>query len=295
MASFTIRPLSPAIGAVVDGINVGEAQPDAAIAALRAALLRHHVIFFENQAITPRQQRDFSARFGLLHSHPVYPPLPDVPEVMVLDNHPGNPTHNDNWHSDTTFLPEPPMGALLHAYDIPPSGGDTIWANMEMAAAALSAPLRAFLAGLSAEHSFMRAFPPNWTVSKNAGSEKYEKAVRENPPEIHPVIRTHPETGADILNVNYGFTTKIKGLRGNESRMLLQFLHAHMQKPEFQVRWRWKKGDIAFWDNRSTQHYAVNDYLPHRRIMHRTLLKGDRPFYDAARAAALVAAFKQAA
>jgi taurine dioxygenase len=290
MRSLAVRTLTPTIGAVIEGADLSQAIDDEVIAAIRAALLRHRVIFFEDQHITPVQQRDFAARFGRLHTHPLYPGVPEAPEMFILDNHAGNPTDNDSWHTDVTFIETPPLGAVLYARQLPPEGGDTLWCNTRAAYEALSPAMQAFLAPLDAVHDFARGFPARGTVAKAAGSGKHAKAVEEHPPVIHPVIRTHPETGEDSLFVNYGFTARIKGLRRKESDAILAMLFDHIQKPEFHVRWRWKENAIAFWDNRITQHYAVNDYLPHRRVMHRATILGDRPFHRSRRAEGLRAA-----
>jgi taurine dioxygenase len=279
MAKITVRTLTPTIGAVVEGADLSKALADEEIAQIRAALLKHKVIFFEDQHISAVEHRDFAARFGKLHTHPLYPGVPEAPEMFILDNHASNPTDNDAWHTDVTFIETPPLGAILYAKLLPEEGGDTCWANMQAAYEALSPPMRAFLASLDAVHDFARGFPAKMTVAQAAGDQKYTKAVEEHPPVVHPVVRTHPETGADGLFVNYGFTARIKGLRRNESEALLAMLFAHVQKPEFQVRWRWKPNSIAFWDNRITQHYAVNDYLPNRRVMHRATILGDRPYH----------------
>jgi taurine dioxygenase len=285
-ADVKVTALTPAIGALVTGIDLAHDLDADSIGEVRQALLKHQVLFFEDQDLTPRQQRDFAAKFGALHVHPLYPQLPDVPDVLILDNHAGNPTDNDAWHTDVTFIETPPLGALLYARELPPEGGDTMWSSMTAAYRALSAPLRTFLSTLEAEHNFLRSFSPERKVSLNAGQDRYDAARREHPPVAHPVIRTHPETGEDGLFVNFGFTTKILGLSGKESRMLLKFLHEHIQQPEFLVRWRWKPGSLAFWDNRCTQHFAVNDYLPHRRVMHRVTILGDRPYQGTPKAAA---------
>jgi taurine dioxygenase len=274
-----ILPLNPTIGARVSGVDLAEPQPDAVVADIRGALLRHKVLFFEDQDLTPQAQRDFAKRFGDLHIHPVYPQVEGVPEILVLDNHKDNPTDNDNWHTDVTFIETPPLGSLLYAKHLPPIGGDTIWSDSEAAFAALSPTFQAFLSGLEAVHDFTKSFPPDRQVAQNAGEERYGKARRDHPPVTHPVVRTHPETGRQGLFVNYGFTTRIKGLSSKESGAILRLLFEHIQKPEFLVRWTWKPGALAFWDNRVTQHYAVNDYLPHRRIMHRATVLGDRPIY----------------
>jgi taurine dioxygenase len=276
--AIQVSPLTPTIGAVIGGVDLSKRPDDSQIAQIRAALLAHKVVFFEDQHLTPTQHRDFARRFGELHTHPLYPGVAEAPELFVLDNHAGNPTDNDAWHTDVTFIETPPLGALLYAKSLPEIGGDTIWANMQAAYEALSKPMREFLIQRDAVHDFARGFPPRRSVAVAAGADKYAKALEEHPPVVHPVIRTHPETGADSLFVNYGFTSHIKGLKRTESDALLNMLFTHIQKPEFHVRWRWKPNAIAFWDNRITQHYAVNDYLPNRRVMHRATVLGDKPF-----------------
>ncbi|MDH4384330.1 MAG: taurine dioxygenase [Caulobacter sp.] len=277
--SFQIEVLSPAIGALVRGVNLAEPASDDLIGEIRSALLAHKVIFFEGQDFTPGQQRDFAARFGDLHLHPLYDRNDAHPEIMIIDNHVDNPTDNNFWHTDVTFIETPPMGSILAARTLPPTGGDTMWASMSAAYDALSAPMQRFLEGLEAIHDFAYAFTAQGLAGSQAGRERYEKAVAENPPVTHPVVRCHPETGQRGIFVNSVFTRRIKGLRREESQALMTFLNAHVQKPEFVVRWRWRSGDVAFWDNRNTQHRAVDDFLPHRRIMTRATVLGDRPFF----------------
>ncbi|MDP1600712.1 taurine dioxygenase [Phenylobacterium sp.] len=279
MAKFQVTTLTPTIGAVVEGVDLSKPLDAEQFEEIHQALLKHQVIFFEDQHITPVQHRDFAARFGALHTHPLYPGVPEAPELFILDNHKDNPTDNDSWHTDVTFIQTPPMASILYAKLLPPEGGDTIWSNMRAAYEALSPPFRQFLSSLDGVHDFARGFPQRGIVAEGAGAEKHAKAVAENPPVLHPVIRTHPETGEDGLFVNFGFTDRIKGLRRKESDAILNMLFEHIQKPEFLVRWRWKDNAIAFWDNRVTQHYAVNDYLPHRRIMNRATVLGDRPYH----------------
>jgi len=274
-----VKPLTPTIGAVVEGVDLSQGVSADLAEALRQALLQHQVIFFEDQHMTPVQHRDFAARFGALHTHPLYPGVPEAPELFILDNHAGNPTDNDAWHTDVTFIETPPMGSILYARSLPPSGGDTIWANMRAAYEALSPTFREFLSGLDAVHDFARGFPQQGIVANASGAEKHAKALAEHPPVLHPVVRTHPETGEDGLFVNFGFTARIKGLRRKESDAILNMLFEHVTRPEFQVRWRWSDNAVAFWDNRVTQHYAVNDYLPARRVMNRATILGERPYH----------------
>ena len=278
MAELTIHPLGPAIGAVVGGLSLARPLADAHRDALLAALLQHHVLFFENQPVTPAQQRDLAARFGRLHIHPIYPHVADVPEIIVLDTDSHNLPDNDNWHTDVTFIATPPMGALLSAKRLPPSGGDTLWASGIAAWEALSAPMQRLLDGLSAEHDMLQSFPAHRFARTPEERLRWEEGRRNNPPVTHPVVRTHPVSRRRGLFVNEGFTTRIHALSAKESDAVLRLLFAHLARPEFCVRWRWKEGDIAFWDNRLTLHYATADYLPHRRVMHRATILGDAPF-----------------
>ncbi|HEY9100928.1 taurine dioxygenase [Chitinimonas sp.] len=273
-----ITPLTPAIGALVEGLNLAEPLADAHQAAISQALLEHQVLFFRKQPITPRQQRDFAARFGDLHVHPIYPNIPEHPQIMVLDTDANNLPDNDNWHTDVTFIQTPPLGAILAAKQLPPTGGDTLWASGIAAFEALSKPLQTLLDGLQAEHDFVKSFPASRHAITPEAAAHWEETRRKHPPLLHPVVRTHPVSGRKALFVNEGFTTRIVDLQPRESEALLAFLYAHVARPEFTLRWRWELDDVAFWDNRVTQHYAVADYLPARRIMHRATILGDRPF-----------------
>jgi taurine dioxygenase len=276
---MNIQPLNPALGAIVSGLPLRADLDDAQRDALLAALLKHHVLFFEGQGLSPAVQRDVAARFGSLHIHPIYPHVPEVPEIIVLDTSLDNPPDNDNWHTDVTFLAEPAMGALLHAQVLPPSGGDTLWASGIAAWHSLSGPWQQMLAGLHAEHDILKSFPA-WRFARTpAEKQRWDQARADHPPRLHPVVRTHPASGQQGLFVNEGFTTRIVELNASESDAVLRQLFAHIQRPEHCVRWRWKAGDVAFWDNRLTQHYATADYLPARRVMHRATILGDAPFY----------------
>ena len=273
-----LKPMGPAIGAIVEDIDLTLPLCDDDHAALHTALLQHQVLFFENQPVTPQQQRDLAARFGDLHIHPVYPQHPEVPEIILLDTSRDNPPDNDNWHTDVTFIETPPMGAVLSAQLLPASGGDTLWASGIAAYEALSEPFRRMLDPLSAEHDFLQSFPA-WRFARTPAERvRWEAARDKHPPVVHPVIRTHPESGRRGLFVSEGFTSRIVELDKKESDAVLAHLRVHVAKPEFTVRWRWKRHDLVFWDNRLTQHYASADYLPQRRVMHRATILGDKPF-----------------
>jgi taurine dioxygenase len=276
--SIEVTHLTRAFGAVLSGVDLTEQLPQSAIDRLSELLVERKVLFFRNQEMTPHVQRDFAARFGTLHVHPIYPVLPDLPEILLLDNHAAFLPDNDNWHTDVTFAKTPPLAGLLAAKRIPPIGGDTLWSDSTAAYEALSEPLRRFLDGLTAQHSVAKSFPPERWQNDPAFKERYERAVAKHPPVDHPVVRTHPVSHRKGLFVNEGFTTHINGIKPRESEALLKFLFAHAGQPEFILRWRWAVGDVAFWDNRNTQHYAVADYLPERRTMHRATINGDEPF-----------------
>ncbi|MBV9570796.1 MAG: taurine dioxygenase [Alphaproteobacteria bacterium] len=276
--TFEIAPLSPTLGARISGVDLAGPLHDETIAEIRKALLQHEVLFFEDQTLTPPQHRDLAARFGQLHLHPIRPSVPGSPEVLVMDNQPASDTDTGAWRADVTFIDTPPMASMLYAREVPAEGGDTLWSSMRAAYAALSPSLRAFLQPLDAEHDFTRSFPPDHLASLNVGIERYAWARREYPPVAHPLVRTHPETGREGLFVNSGFTTRILGLTKAESAKILELLSEHIQRPEFVVRWRWRPNTLAFWDNRVTQHYTVDDYQPHRRVMHRVTILGDKPF-----------------
>ncbi|MDX7863073.1 taurine dioxygenase [Aeromonas caviae] len=276
---LTITPLGPHIGAVIAGVNLAEPLSQGQFEQLHRALLKYQVLFFRNQPITPQAQRALANRFGDLHIHPVYPHTEEAEEIIVLDTHDDNPPDNDNWHTDVTFIETPPALAILAAKQLPPTGGDTLWASGIAALAALSPPLQTLLAGLEAEHDFTKSFPAHRHDDSEEARQRWQAAVARHPPLRHPVIRTHPVSGRQALFVNEGFTTRLPGLPPKESEALLGFLFEHITRPEFQVRWRWQENDIAIWDNRVTQHYANADYLPARRVMHRATILGDKPFW----------------
>ena len=276
--AIQVTRVTPAIGALIEGVDLSRelAQPD--IDRLAELLVQHQVLFFRDQPLTPPQQVRFAAQFGTLHVHPIYPVLPELPEILVLDTSKDFLPDNDNWHTDVTFSETPPLAGVLSAKQMPSSGGDTLWSSCSAAYEALSEPMKRMLDGLTAQHSVAKSFPPERWQNDPAFKERYERAVAKHPPVNHPVVRTHPVTGRKGLFVNGGFTTHINELRPTESRVLLDFLDAHAGRPEFTVRWRWKVNDLVFWDNRVTQHYAVADYLPERRVVYRATVNGDKPY-----------------
>ena len=276
--SLTITPLSCALGARIDDVDITRPLNLEQRDAIEQALLKHQVLFFREQPLNPQQQARFAANFGALHVHPIYPNVPEQPEVLILDTAVTDVRDNAIWHTDVTFLPTPALGAVLSAKLLPAFGGDTLWASGIAAYEALSAPMQALLQGLTATHDFIKSFPQERFGSSTEDLVRWEEARQKNPPLSHPVIRTHPASGRKSLFVNEGFTTHINELAETESEAILKLLFTHATRPEFTIRWRWQENDVAFWDNRVTQHFAVDDYRPQRRVMHRATILGDVPF-----------------
>ncbi|QKF50857.1 taurine dioxygenase [Pseudomonas graminis] len=276
--SIDIHPLSPALGAQISGVDLSLDLTGEQRNVIERALLDHQVLFFRDQPITPQQQARFAAHFGDLHIHPIYPNVPEQPEVLILDTAVTDVRDNAIWHTDVTFLPTPALGAVLSAKQVPAYGGDTLWASGIAAFEALSRPMQMLLDGLTATHDFTRSFPLERFGNTAEDLARWEETRRKNPPLSHPVIRTHPVSGRKALFVNEGFTTRINELEAAESEAILKLLFAHGTRPEFTLRWRWQANDVAMWDNRVTQHYAVDDYRPQRRVMHRATILGDAPF-----------------
>jgi taurine dioxygenase len=267
--------LTPAIGAIITGIDLTASLAEDVVASLREALDRHLVLFFEDQVLDPVQQRDFARRFGALYKHPFYSGHEEAPEVLLLEHDETHRANSDRWHNDVTYLQEPPQAAVLYAEEVPEVGGDTLWANMYLAYETLSPPLRELASNLRAVHSFARNFSPERFRALGMEDKRDELYV-QHPPVSHPVALENPLTGRKALFVNQDFTSHIEGLSARESEALLRFLFAHMSQPEFQIRWRWQSHTVAFWDNRWAQHCALADYFPNRRRMRRATILGDR-------------------
>lgn len=273
MTPFGFRAVATTLGAEIESVDLAGPLDDDTIGALRAALLERKVLFFREQSLTPDGLTALARRFGEpTPAHPVEPSLPGHPEVLPLDS--GEGARADVWHSDLTFQPCPPLGALLLASTVPAVGGDTLWADMAAAYEAVSDPLRGFLEGLTAAHSAQKA--GGYFAQRDAAGERAARAAADGPVH-HPVVRVHPETGRRSLFVNPLFTLGIDGLHRAESQALLRHLHEVATAPEHVVRWQWREGDLAFWDNRCTMHYALLDFGPAVRRMERVAIEGDRP------------------
>lgn len=273
--TLDIEPIGPTIGAEIHGLDLTRELDEAHFAALEAALIEHKVIYLRDQAVTTAQQVALGKRFGELEVHP-FRPEGEFPEIMVLDNHKDNPVlSTDVWHSDTTFREGPTKYSILRCLQMPAVGGDTLWADMCAAYDGLSDKLRSMIDGLEAVHDF-KNFRALFTRSPE-DQERLRQMEELYPNPTHPVVRTHPVTGKKAIFVNSQFTLRIDGMKERESRALLDLLYEQAHVPEYQFRLRWKPGTIALWDNRSTQHYAANDYYPNRRHMERVAVIGDRP------------------
>lgn len=282
-ASFSLTSSTPVIGAEVDGLDLREPLDDATYVALRAALVKHKVLFFRDQDITPAQHVALARRFGELEVHPVFAHHADHPELVLLGGTGKEKARENIFHTDVSWREIPSMASMLRCVVCPPSGGDTIWVNMAKAWENLPEDVKQSIAGLYAVHDFMPSFGPRLTQAERDANRARFPAV------THPVVRTHPESGEKILYVNEGFTTHLANyMQSRTFRVgfdfrygeldLLQYLYRQAAVPEYQVRLKWAPNTIAFWDNRATQHYAVQDYFPAERRMMRATIIGDKPF-----------------
>ncbi|TDC71432.1 TauD/TfdA dioxygenase family protein [Streptomyces hainanensis] len=276
-AALALTALGPRFGARIDALDLSAAT-DAQLAAVRAALVAHKVLFFPEQRLDPDSQVALGRRLGeLTASHPVVPGIDeDHPEIYALDA--ADNGFADVWHTDVTFVRRPPLGSILRAVQVPPAGGDTSWADGQLAYESLSPPVRDLADRLTAVHDGSREF--GYYLAQRRGGEGNEwdgERYRGLDPVEHPVVRVHPETGRRSLFVNPGFTSHLVGLSDAESRGVLDLLYAHLTKPEHIIRHSWRAGDVAMWDNRATLHYANRDYGDFRRVMHRVTLRGDIP------------------
>lgn len=274
---IAVEPVSGTVGAVVRGVDLSEPLGQDTIAEIRSAFLSHHVLFFHDQDLTAESQLRFGRYFGDLDTHPFVEGTDAHPEVIEIITEPDDVLNfGGGWHSDVTFLDEPDLGSILYAIDVPPFGGDTLFADQHAAYEALSDTMKGLLDGLEARHSAGPQYAEGGysTLSKSMKTKSPERADRVV---CHPLVRTHPETGEKALYVNPSFTIGIEGMRLDESMALLGFLFNHMVREPFTCRFRWSTGSVAMWDNRSVLHYALFDYRGHRRHMRRITVKGDRP------------------
>ncbi|NLU70285.1 TauD/TfdA family dioxygenase [Streptomyces sp. HNM0574] len=269
---FELVPQGRIIGAEIRGIDLSTPVTPALREELNRALLEWKVLFFRGQNITSEQQRDFAAHWGELETNPLLARGQSEQVARFDKGGDATPTFENVWHADVTFRERPALGAVLQLREVPEVGGDTMWADMAAAYDNLPEEVKERIDGATAIHDFIPGF------TRFYGPEKLAPLQDEFPPVEHPVVRRHPETGRKMLFVNTSFTTRIVGMDRTESDRLLSYLTRQAHVPEYQVRFHWQAGDIAFWDNRATQHYAVDDYAPQRRVAERVAIAGDRPF-----------------
>ncbi len=270
MNQLTIRRVAGALGAEISGVDLAQPQSDETIAAIRAALNQHQVVFFRDQALTPDQQTEFGARFGPLNIHPYVAGMTGHPEVMEIVKEPSDKINfGGGWHSDMSFLETPAIGSILYALEVPQFGGDTLFASQAAAFEALSPGLQATLEGLRGVHSASREYSAQGHSARKRGSMTVAEADGYVGEFVHPMVLTHPETGRKALYVNPAFTLRIDGWKTRESKALLDYLFEHCRYEGFTCRFTWAKGSVAFWDNRSVWHFALNDYAGQRRHMRR--------------------------
>ncbi|MFJ9453048.1 MULTISPECIES: TauD/TfdA dioxygenase family protein [unclassified Herbaspirillum] len=280
---FTIRAFGGPLGAEITGLDLNLPVSDRELAEIRAALVKHNVVVFRDQRITPDQHVAFSRRFGPLQVHVLNRfHLKNYPEILIVSNvlEDGKPIGlvdaGADWHSDLSYMPKPSLGALLHSQELPAEQGDTLFANTADAYDTLPAEIKKLLEGKRAVHSYVYRYERLRKLSPWR-PELTQKQIDEVPPVEHPVITTHPESGRKILFVSEGFTSHIVGIPRDESDELLKTLHAHITRPENVYRHQWQPHDIVFWDNRSTQHYAAITPQHLRRTLYRTTVEGDVP------------------
>jgi len=274
--TLEIRPIAGALGAELHGVNLAEDLTEAMVAQIRQALLDNLVIFFRDQDLPPARFAAFAKRFGTPIEYPFVKGIEGFPEIIAvakLEHEKVN--FGGIWHSDTTYLQQPPMGSMLVALEVPEYGGDTLFANQYMAYETLSPGMRRFLDGATGVSTSAKA-DVSRTREDRIKSDGTEAALQPLSAE-HPAVRTHPETGKRALYVNVAHTARFADMTEEESAPILNYLFQHQSRPEFTCRFRWEKGSVAFWDNRCAQHNPINDYHGFRRVMHRITLAGDTP------------------
>ena len=277
MSNFQVNKITPTIGAEIVGEDLFNNLSSDNLNKIYNCLIENKVIFFRNQKISPEQQIHFAKSFGEIEPpHPVYPHVDGYPEIVLLENDEGKPPDTDVWHTDVTFKPNPPFASILYSKIIPLSGGDTLWSCLSSIYEALPKHMKQYLENLKAVHD-MGDFRNTFVNSEPIGSaEKLNEGFKKFGSSIHPVIKSHPITKKKFIYINPGFTNHIVGFNATDSSNLLNYLFNFMNKPEFQIRFKWTENTIAMWDNRCTMHYAIGDYMPNHRKMHRVTVLNDK-------------------
>lgn len=277
-AHIEVRPIAGALGAEIHGVDINNLT-DEVFAEIKAAWHQHQVIFFRNQTLDDEQLKAFGQRFAPLFRHPNFVPQDDQPDIVRVYTGPDDVRIvGEDWHADTTCMPEPPSGAVLYAVETPPAGGDTLFASQYLAYETLSDGMKALLDGMQSFHSDIRVAGPRarerigGRTSVTRGDDDWRPTEA-----MHPVVRTHPETGRKGLFVNRSYTQYFEGMTREESKPWLNFLEKHATRPEMTCRFRWEPGSVAVWDNRCVMHIAMHDYKGEWRKMHRVQMVGDKP------------------
>jgi len=274
-ASLAVRPVSTAVGAEILGLDLADSLSPATIETIRQALFAHGVVFFRDQKLTPEQHVSFARRFGEINVNRFFKAVDGYPMIAEVRKEPEQTGNiGGGWHTDHTYDQAPAMGSILYAREVPETGGDTLFASMYEAYDALSDGLKQTLAGLQALHSSRHIFGVEAYAGRGDLKGRYVNPEAATQDAVHPIVVRHPGSGRKALYVNAAFTVRIVGWTDDESRPLLQYLYQHAARPEFSYRFQWREGSLAFWDNRCTWHYALNDYHGHRRLMHRITVEG---------------------
>ena len=271
---FKVKEITPAIGAEVSGVTLNKSLKSDTVEKIYNTLIKHQVIFFREQNLTPESHLKLAKSFGDIDpGHPVYPHVEGFKSIVLLKNDGNNKPDTNDWHKDFTFKSNPPFASILHGVTVPKVGGDTLWASMSAAYESLPDGWKEDLEGLKAIHD-MGTFRNDFY--REGGVDSVNSALKKVGSAVHKVVETHPISGLKYLNVNQSFTRNIVNESQGASDHILQFLFKHMAKPEFQVRFSWENNSVAIWDNRITQHYAICDYLPNLRHMHRITVINDK-------------------
>jgi len=277
MREYNLEQITPTIGAEISNIDLSQDLSEEKLDQIYQDLIDYKVIFFRNQEISPKNHIALAKSFGEIEPpHPVYPHVKDFPEIVLLENDANNPPDTDEWHTDVTFKSDPAFASILYSKIIPPSGGDTLWCSLSAIYEALPDDTKKYLETLRAVHD-MGSFRNNFIESDNEKSaQNVNEGFQKFGNAIHPMVKVHPISKNKLLYINPGFTSQIVGMNMTDSNNLLTYLFNFMNKPEFQIRFKWSANTIAIWDNRCTMHYAIGDYMPHHRQMNRITVLNDK-------------------
>ena len=277
MREYNLEQITPTIGAEISNIDLSQDLSEEKLDQIYQDLIHYKVIFFRNQEISPKNHIALAKSFGEIEPpHPVYPHVKDFPEIVLLENDANNPPDTDEWHTDVTFKSDPAFASILYSKIIPPSGGDTLWCSLSAIYEALPDDTKKYLETLRAVHD-MGSFRNNFIDDDNEKSaQNVNEGFQKFGNAIHPMVKVHPISKNKLLYINPGFTSQIVGMNMTDSNNLLTYLFNFMNKPEFQIRFKWSANTIAIWDNRCTMHYAIGDYMPHHRQMNRITVLNDK-------------------